>query len=215
MKTQQLVEEVVRLLNRPEEDDLFDYPTEYHAALTRAYRHFRMKVAQVYPYLIYERATVTSSDGGNTFTLADDHYGEMQVWDVNGPPNGYLLTPSDPYGGNDFWMEGRNIKMIYPYKNDLTVLYVPATTTALDDANDPTLPEYFFEPMANQAAAYLARKPGYLGDPEVFFLRARNEWSGDGRDPSDNGILGSLRRQSAQNAYRTTAVARPWWRGIA
>jgi hypothetical protein len=216
VKTQELVEEVVRLLNRPTEDSLFDYPNEHHDALNRAIRKARRLVAQHFPNLLYESTTLTSSDGGNTFTLSDDHLGEIQLWRSPGPPKGILLMRTDAWGGGDYWIEGRDIKFTVPMTVEpLYVSWIPASHTNVNKGNDPTLPDYFRDWIANQAAAYMARKPGYLGDYSAFEARALNEWGGDRRDPSDLGILGTLKRQDVTNPYRTTTEGiHPWYHGM-
>jgi hypothetical protein len=217
MNTSDLVDDLRNTLNRPDGDDLFEFPADYHTALSRANRHFIRKTVAIYPELLYESATVTSSDSGATYDLTDDHLGELQVWAPPGPPRGLLLLPSMPYGNGNYWLEGRKIKMVTNkyYSQGLTILWVPATIADLgNDVNSP-LPDYFRDAMVAQAAAYMVRKPGIALDPDTFFYRARNEWSGDARDASDVGIIGILRRQNAMGAYQTVESGyHPWYHGM-
>lgn len=216
MTTEQMALEMQRRMNRPEDDDLFGFPDEYYAALSQAHRYYRRLFAQHRPDLIYLSDTLTSGDGGNTFTLADDHYGEMLLFRSPGPPTGEPMVPSSPESAGHYWQEGRTIHMIYKYDGTMYVRWVPATIADLGgDNSDSTLPEYCDDAIIERACYLLAQKPGFLGNPEVFKTNALREWSGDPDDPSDMGVLGIISRQSAHQAYEGAGdYYVPWWRGM-
>lgn len=213
MTTAELVAEVKEALNRPADDDLFDSPGDFHEALTRAQRHFVQKVAVHYPDLVREDATLTSADGGDTYVLPDDHFGELDVWEPPGPPDGRLLEPSLPESGRfGYWQQGRTIHLTSTKDfNPLHIRWIPATQV-VDAVNDPSLPEYFREAYIFRAAYELAKKPGYLSEDPRFFKRlAINEWSGDPEDDSDTGIIGMLKNQQAYQGLEGVPTFDPRW----
>jgi hypothetical protein len=215
MTTEQMAWEMVQELNRPEEDDLFVFPDEYYKALSKAHRYYRRLFAAHRPDLIYDATTVATTDGGETFLLTDDHYGEMLLFRSPGPPSGRPMVPSTPEGGGHYWQEGRTIRMLSTYDGTLYVRWVPATVTALDGSNDSTLPVYCDDAILQRACFYMAQKPGFLGNPEVFKANSQTEWAGDPSDPADMGVLGIIMRQSAHQAYEGVSDDvgdGPWWR---
>ncbi|MHC4609926.1 MAG: hypothetical protein ACYS7M_06220 [Planctomycetota bacterium] len=217
MTAEQMALEMVMRLNRPQDDDLFVFPDEYYSALSRAHTRFRKKVAEHRPELIYQSTTLTSSDGGDTFTLTDSHLGEMLLFFSPGPPRGRPLRPATPEGVGDYWQEGLDIKMIRSYNDTLYVRWVPSTVANLDgDASDSTLPGYCDEAIIWWACYLMSKKPGFLGNPETFKAEADREWRGDDNDPSDMGILGTISRQSAHQAWEGVSdeYEGAWWRGI-
>lgn len=215
MTTEQMALEMVRRLNRPEDDDLFEFPREYHSALSQAHRYYYRLFANHRPQLIYSNTTLTSSDSGSTFVLADDHHGEMLLFRSPGPPTGQVVVPSNPENGGHYWQEGRNIRFITPYNGTLYVRWCPATITDLDNANDSVLPSYCDDAIIERACYILAQKPGFLGNPDVYKNNAATEWTGDRDDPSDMGVLGIISRQSAHQAWEGADDSfTPWYRNI-
>ena len=215
MGTEQMVQEMLTRLNRPEDDDLFEYPLDYYGALSRSHRYYYRKFAEHRPDLIYQATTLTSSDSGSTFTLTDDHYGEMLLFRSPGPPNGRIFVPSTPEGSGHYWQEGKTLRFLSPYDGTLYVRWCPATVSDLSQTSDSVLPSYCDDAIIERACYYLAQKPGFLGDPEVYKANARREWMGETDDPSDMGVLGIISRQSAHQAYEgVDDVYAPWWRGI-
>lgn len=215
MNTEQMVQEMVERLNRPEDDDLFEMPREYHTALSRSHRYYKRKFVEHRPDLIYESTTLTSSDSGETFLLTDDHLGELLLFRSPGPPNGRPFVPSTPEGNGHYWQEGRTLRFLYPYDGTLHVRWVPATIPDLDQGRDSQLPSYCDDAIIERACYYLAQKPGFLGAPEVYKANAAREWRGEPDDPSDMGVLGIISRQSAHQAYETLGgFYEPWWRNI-
>jgi hypothetical protein len=215
MNTEQMVLEMVRRLNRPDDDDLFEFAREYQQALSQAHRYFYRLFASHRPQLIYTAATKTSSDSGATFDLGDDHYGEMELYRSPGPPNGRMLIPSTPEGSGHYWQEGQTIRMLNDYNDTLYIRWCPATITDLDNDNDSVLPAYCDDAIIEWACYLLAMKPGFLGNPEVFKANALREWAGDNDNPADMGVLGVISRQSAHQAWEGSGEAdMPWWRGI-
>lgn len=207
------------LLNRPTEDDLFTFPTDYYNALTRAANYFRSKVASHFPELFYETAVVTSNAAGDTYALSDDHMGELEVWLPPGPPSGRQMSNVFPDSGAfGFYVEGRNIRLTRAKVFDpgLYVRWVPQTVTPLDDTHNSPLPLYCEEAEMLYAAYLLAQKPGFLGDKEDLRVRAIRAWSGDPDDPSDMGVLAIISRQAATQGHQTAAGVgyAPWWDGI-
>jgi hypothetical protein len=215
MSTEQMALEMARRLNRPDADDLFAFPSEYYNALSQAHRYYYRLFAGHRPRLIYTSATLTSSDGGDTFLLTDDHYGEMELYRSPGPPNGRPLVPSNPEGSGHYYQEGRTITMITPYSNTLYLRWVPATVADLDEDNDSLLPAYADDAIIEWACYLLAQKPGFLGNPEVYMANSLREWAGDPNNPADMGVLGIISRQSSHQAWEgADETDGPWWRGI-
>jgi hypothetical protein len=213
MNAEQMAWEMAQTLNRPDEDDLFAYPDEYFRALSKSHRYFRRLFAAHRPQLIYSNTTLTSSDGGNTFTLPDDHYGEMLLFGSPGPPQGRVFVPSDPESNGHYWQEGREIRMLTPYPDTLYVRWVPATVADISNDEDSTLPSYCDDAIIQRACYYLAQKPGFLGNPEVYKANSEEEWGGDPNNPADMGVLGIISRQSAHQAWEGSGdTESPWWR---
>ena len=215
MGTEEMVEEMRIRLNRPEDDDLFEYPLDYYGALNRAHKYYRGKFVEHRPDLVYESATLQSSDGGDTFTLTDDHLGEMLLFRSPGPPNGRVMIPSNPEQNGHYWQEGRTLHMLTKYNGDLYVRWIPVTVTPLDQDTNSSLPAYCDEAIIERACYLLAQKPGFLGNPDVYKNNANAFWRGEEDDPSDMGVLGVISRQSAFGSYEGSGDdANPWWRGI-
>lgn len=216
MNTEQMVQSMRTRMNRPEDDDLFEAPLDYYEALSRAHRYYYRKFAEHRPELIYQATTLASSDGGETFLLTDDHYGQLLLFASPGPPRGEVFKPSTFEGAGHYIQEGRNLRFHYKYPNTLYVRWCPATVADLGDASDSVLPSYCDDAIIERACYYLAQRPGFLGDPEVFKANAAREWRGELDDPSDMGVLGVISNQSAHQAYEGLSDEhwQPWWRGI-
>lgn len=217
--TEELAEAVRWALNRPEDDDLLQFPDDYYRALTRAHEFFRSKIAQHYPNMLKEVTTITSSDDGETWPLSDDHHGQIEVYEPPGPPTGRRIFPALVDSGQDgFYIEGDNVKLTYP-RSALTQLYirwVPDTVADLDSEQEHALPAYCEEAMVQKAAEVLARRPGVLADAGVYESEWIKAWQGNPNDTSDMGVMGIIKRLAA-NAGIETAAARPpqpWYRGI-
>jgi hypothetical protein len=207
------------LLNRMSEDDLFAYPDDYHAALTRAAKFYRDRIASHYPELLYETDPVSGDSAGEVYAMDDDHMGELEVWTPPGPPSGYLLSNVLPDSGVfGYYVEGRNIILTSPrvYTPGLYVRRVPATFTDLDGTNNSPLPSYCDEVICQRAAYLMAKKPGFLGNPRLYEEEAIKLWSGDRSDPSDMGVLGIISRQNATQGHQTAADlgSMPWYKRI-
>jgi hypothetical protein len=212
MDTEQMAQEVANRLNRPDDDDLFDFPGEYYRYLSQAHRKFYGLFASHKPDLIYQATTATSSDGGRTFVLDDDHYGEMLVFESPGPPDGRPLVPSMPEGNGQFWIEGRNLRFLYSQSSPIYIRWCPATVADLDGDSDSVLPAYCDDAIIEWACYLMAQKPGFLGNPQVYKDNAMREWRGDDDNPSDMGILGIISRQSAHNPWEGDGgIHRPWY----
>lgn len=205
-------------LNRPSDDDLFTDPDDYHGALTKAQRYFYRRTASHYPgVLVTEKGPISSDDDGRTYDLGDDHYSEMEVWTPPGPPTGTIIPPAVPESGDfGYYTEGQLLKLTRKkdYSPGIYIRWVPATVPPVDNNNDPTLPNYFEDALVFRAAYHLAKKPGYLGDPDSFKDDAREEWAGDPEDPSDAGLLGTLSRQSAHRGREGRGSPLPWYKRI-
>jgi hypothetical protein len=223
MKTLDLIAELVGpILNRPTDDDLFTDPTDYEAALTRAEAYWYRMVATHYPDLLkVESSVITSADGGETYLMTDDHYGELEVYTPPGPPDGQIIVKTLPESQSfGFYVEGKKLKLTYKkdYNPGIYLRWVPATLTALKSTTtevDPSLPAYFHDAYLFQAAYYLAQKPGFIGDAEFFAQKAIAEWDGNPNSISDAGLLGTLSRQYAAGGYESTSIGpAPWYKGI-
>lgn len=216
MTTDQMVERVRTLLNREDDDDLFEYPGEYYGALSYANRKAVEKLVTHAPELVYETTTVSSLDSGATYVLTDDHLGRLLLFTPPGPVGGTLLIPSLPEGRGDYWQDGRTITMVVTrLYSPLHVMWIPATISALDADTDSGLPVYMHDWICFRAAGDLARKPGFLGDPNSFEIRAVHEWVGRPDDVSDEGILGIISKQRENQGYESaTDVSMPWYKRL-
>jgi hypothetical protein len=208
------------ILNRPTDDDLFADPGDFEVALTRAEAFWYRQVATHFPELLkVTSSAIASSDGGTTYLLTDDHYGDLEVYTPPGPSSGELIVKALPesqiFG---FYVEGRNLKLTYVknYTPGIYVRWVPATLTALaSGVTNPALPAYFEDAYLYRAAYYLAQKPGFIGDPEFFRMQARAQWDGEQDSMSDSGLLGTLSKQYASQGFESIGGASvPWYKNI-
>lgn len=216
--TDALAIEVRETLNRPDDDDFFAWPNRYYEALSRAHRRVYGKIGQHAPELISSQKLVTTSDDGQSYDLTDHYYGDLLVWEPPGPTGGVRLYPAlaeSPYVG--FYRDGTTIVLTQArvYTPGLYAVSAWATLADLDKDQDHVLPSYCEDMMILEAAAYLADTPGFLGSPDGYRKRAIWEWKGNPEDPSDMGILGTIKRLSANEGIEAGEFAeRPWWRGI-
>jgi hypothetical protein len=212
-------------LNRPDEDDMFTDPGDYYTAINQAVRKARQKVAAIDPQSLLQVDTVTSSDDGETFDLADvsgvttgDHYGELEVWTPPGPPDGYQLGETYPGSGIEgYYFQGNVLHLTYPkdYDPGLYVRWIPRDFTEADADNNPDIPALFDDYLRYQAAAELADRPGVAVESQRLREKARIEWRGDPNDPSDAGLLSTLRRSSSTSgSAHLNEYPAPWWSGI-
>jgi hypothetical protein len=208
------------ILNRPTDDDLFTSPGDFEKALTRAEAFWYRQVATHFPDLLkVVSSAVASVDGGESYLLTDDHYGELEVYTPPGPPTGQNIVQTLPestvFG---FYVEGRKLKLTYAkdYSPGIYVRWVPATLVALTDAAiNPSLPDYFRDAYLYRAGYYLAQKPGFIGDPGYFKALAAQEWDGDQDSISDAGLLGTLSRQYAAGGFQSIVTGgTPWYKNI-
>lgn len=207
-----------RLLNRPGDDDLHQYPDDYFHALTLAVAWMRRKIAAHAPGLLYETiGPIASTDAGLTYLLPDDHLGEIEIWTPPGPPRGRLLHSSDPEGHayEGAYIQGRTITMLTKtrFSPGLYIRYIPATREIVERDYDIELPEFTDEAVKQYAAYLMAKKPGSLLDSQSFLDCANREFDGDPNSTSDDGIIGRLKRVSANQASSSAmGYARPWYR---
>lgn len=218
-QTETLAHEVRNLLNRPEEDDLIVFPERYYEALSKAHRHYHRQVAQHAPQLLSVVEVKTSSDGGETYDLEDHHFGELELWEPPGPPNGLRIYPALPESSRiGFYVQGTSLVLtrVKDYSPGLYVRWTPATVADIDAGTQHLLPAYCEDAMIARAAMEIAETPGVLADSSVFREKARREWRGDEDDPSDMGVLGILKRLAANEGIVTAAglPGKPWYRGI-
>lgn len=232
MNGTELKEEVRTELNRPPADDLFDPAGDgalYYSALTWALKELRKKVGLHYPGLIRETDTLSAADSaGETYLLTDDHLGELELYTPPGVRRGNRIYPGSPgQGRQGFWTQGRTIYLSTPkvYTPGLYVRWVPVTPTvptsggsqAVIDANatGTGLPAYTDRYLIFSTCRDLAQRPGSNIDFRVFERRMDEEWFGRQSDPSDVGIIGTLKRQEAQADVRELDdSSAPWWRGL-
>ena len=187
----ELSEDVRRLLNRPDDDDLLDPANDldtYLGELGRARDRARQKIVMHAPNLLYETVTVGASDAeGTYYTLSDDHLGELQVYAPPGARTGIRIYPGQP-GMYDqrFWMEGRNMYLTQPrvYSPGLYVRWIPATADSVTKTSDSSLSSFMDWFLIYDAAAQLAKRPGIGVDFRVFDAMRDEEWVGRRGDPS-------------------------------
>jgi hypothetical protein len=217
-QSEELVHNVRQLLNRPEEDDFFQFPDEYFEYLSKAHRRIYRKVARANPMVLFTETTVTTSDSGLTYDLGDFHLGQIEVYAPPGPPRGERIPPAypdSPYFG--FWVDGTNLRFTYQQEySPLYIRWVPETVADLDADGTHSLPAFCEDMLEYETAFLMAQKQGFAGDPGKFQILANREWLGDPNDPSDDGILAILKKQPANAGFENAAGmhSRPWWRGI-
>jgi len=192
MSTEGLVANIQEKLNRPDDDDMFSFPRDYHSALSQAYRKLYRKVARKRPEILVTTTPVLSLDGGNTFVLPFDHFGEMVLFREPGPPSGQVFMPALPEGFGNYHLTGRTVNFKSPYSGTLYVHWTPDQVGLIDADNDSQLPSYCDYYLIYEACGIMAGKPGFMGDRSYFEGKAISEWLGDTRDPSDDGILGII-----------------------
>lgn len=218
-QAEELAQDVKLLLNRPDEDDFYQWPEEYFEALNRAQKKVRRMIAQHEPELLVEETTKTTSDSGLTYDLGDHHLGQIEVWAPPGPPTGERIPPANPdspYFG--FWVDGTDLRFTQQkeYSGGVYIRWTPATVTAMVPGGTHVLPAFCEDMLEYEAAYLMSLKTGFPGDPNRFAELSIREWKGDPRDPSDMGILGIIKRDAASRGFETAAGAtsRPWYRGI-
>jgi len=217
-KAEEIIQNVRMALNRPEEDDFFQWPEEYYEALDKAHRHWYRQIAQHAPNILLTNGTATTSDSGVSYDLGDFHFGNMEVYEPPGPPTGVTIppaNPSSPYFG--FWVDGITLKLTTPtIYSPLYLRWTPETVAKIAPKGTHALPAYCEDMLEYETTGRMASKSGFAGDPDRFFVMANMEWSGDPRSPSDMGILGTIKRLSANEGfqYATGAADRPWYKGI-
>lgn len=222
MQASEMLEVLQRKVNRPEQDDFFDYPDEFYAALTEAADSLRRRaVHQAEDLFREEYATpLTAQDStGETYLLPDDHFGEIMLFTPPGPRRGELLPPVNHYPVNrvGYFQNGRTIKLTRPkvYSPGLYLVWIPKNTDPIDQNNDSPLPSYFDYAIIYEAARILAEKPGSLINSAGFKARADAEWRGDPDRLDDTGILGILARQRAYDPQsHVHRYEGAWWRNI-
>lgn len=205
-------------LNRPEEDDLIQWPDEYYRAMSKAHRRIYGMIAKVNPKILVTETTFTSSDEGLTYDLGDFHFGEMEVYEPPGPPTGARILPANPdsrYFG--WWMDGTELRFTtQKLYSPLYVRWVPETVADITSEGAHLLPAFCEDMLEYETARLLASKPGVALDPRKFEAWANEEWKGRPSDESDTGILGILKRQGASQGIETAArlSGQPWWRRL-
>lgn len=216
MSPEELVAEMLERMNRPDDDDLFEFPQSYYGALTQAKRKLRRKIARSRSEILYTTDIFTSSDGGTTFTLSDDHLGELVLFRDPGPGKVKPFIPGLPEGSGHYYIDKRTIKFLSPYSGTLHVRWVPAATVAINDSvTDSGLPVYCDDFLIWEACGIMAGTPGFMGDRSYFEGKAIQEWKGDPRDESDEGILGILKNQDAYQGMESSGYDDDrWWVGI-
>lgn len=217
--TEELAAELQALLNRPDQDTLISFPDDYYWALSKAHRWLRRKVAQHAPYILAEQTTVASTDGGSSYDLGDHHHGELEVWAPPGPPNGERIPPAlpeSPYFG--FYQRGTVIYLTSDkdYSPGLYIVWTPETVADLDEGQDHSLPAYCEDCLIYRAAFMLASRPGFMGNPSMYMSLARDEWAGSPNDPSDMGIIGTLKNRDAGGGVESAIpmAGLPWYKRI-
>lgn len=219
-----MLEELERKINRPEQDDFYDHPDELYAALTEAQSRFRRRAvghAESMFREVYEEPLTAEDSTGETYTLPDDHFGEVRLFTPPGPRHGRQIPPVEMggyYSGRaGFYQNGLEITLTKPkvYDPGLYLVWVPKTTSDLDANTQPVLPSYFDWAVIYEAAAILVQKPGSMIDPAHFRRQSHNEWRGHPDVLDDMGILGILTQQrdlDGQSHLRTQH--QPWWHRI-
>ncbi len=204
-------------LNRPEDDDLIVWPEEYFRAMSKAHRRIYQQIAKINPKFLVTSATFTSSDAGLTYDLGDFHFGEMEVYEPPGPPTGARIYPANPDSGYfGWWVDGTTLK--FTWQRDVT-LYVRWTPDSVADLNADSahlLPAFCEDMLEYETAKLLAEKPGIAVNPQLFEVKANEEWKGRRSDESDTGILGIIKRVGASQGIEGADGTgyQPWWRGI-
>lgn len=219
--TEEMANNVRILLNRPDEDDLLDFPEAYFMALSQAHRWMRREISKITTEVLSADGPflVTTADSGVSYDLGDTFVGPIGVWEPPGPPTGIPLFPALPEQARaGFWVEGTTLHLTQAreYSPGLYVTGVKFNAPALAADANHTLPEYCEDAMELRAAYLLAETPGMAVDAMRFKRRFLNEWTGDREDPSDTGILGILKKRYQFDGIETAVdeVERPWWRGI-
>ena len=221
-----MLERLTEILNRPADDDFYNYPDEHYSNLSEAHRHYVREVAKKRPEILYIESTLAAGDAtGEYYDLSDlagysgEHFGKMRVFTPPGPVRGREYVPAAPGTEREgFYRVGTRLYLTIArvHTPGLYILWVPVELAAdLNEETDPILPSYCHEAIVWRAAGLMARKPGSLQNPQMFFDQAMSYWSGDPRDPSDNGALGTISHQSEhEGLVALDSTHEAWWRGI-
>jgi len=205
--TEQIAQLMKQGLNRPDEDDFFIFPEEYYSALTKAHKKIHQKISQHAPGILLEETSVVSLDAGLTYDLGDHHKGQLEVYAPPGPPLGERIPPANPDSAHfGFFVDGTTLRFtIQKMFNPLYIRWSPETLDALSQKQDHTLPAYCEDMLEYLACFVMANKTGFAGDPRKFKQLANMEWVGDPEEPSDMGILGTIKRLAANQGFESYA----------
>lgn len=196
---------VKSLAGRPSTDAAIA-DARWYALLEEAQDYYVRQFAVHIPYVMLSApTTLTSADGGATYTFASSIYPLAVV--IYEAANGRLLRPGAYWDANaDYVWEGDKMRhtrgQTRTYANGPVAQYVAPAGT-LDGSNEPTLmPSFARILMIYRAVAEFMRQGGYR-DPGPFEQRERELAWGDPRAPGDTGIIGSLK---LQNPFRGMAA---------
>ena len=215
---EEMAQNVRILLNRPDDDDLFQWPEEFLEAFNKAHRRIYRKVAQANPAVLVTETTKTTSDSGLTYDLEDHHFGQLEVWAPPGPPTGMMIPPALPnssYFG--YWVDGTDIRFTrQTVYSPLYIRWVPVTVAVVPPGGDHALPAYCEDMLEYDAAYIMAGKEGFAGNPMKYRELSNREWKGSDDDVSDMGILGILKRSGAAQGFEAAigVEIQPWYKGI-
>ena len=216
--SEEILHNVRAALNRPEEDDFFQWPEEYYEALNKAHRHCYRMLAQAAPNVLITETTKTTADSGLTYDLGDFHFGDIEVYEPPGPPTGSRIFPANPSSGYfGFWIDGTDLRFTtQTVYSPLYIRWTPETVTKIVPKATHVLPAYCEDWLEYETTGRMASKTGFAGNPDRFHALATAEWSGDPRSPGDMGILGTVKRLAANEGiqFASGVGSRPWYRGI-
>jgi hypothetical protein len=203
------------LAQRPTTDEDMSDATWY-GFLEEAQTYWIGQLAAHVPEVMYDAPELmTSSDGGETYTVASYPLGHMEI---RASRNGALLRPGPEWDeAADYTQEGQTIRIpggrTRSFSSGPYARYVKVPGL-LNGATAPVLRPAHMRLLLVARACYLYALRGGYRDPTPFLQLEQKLWAGDPNLAGDTGYLGQLKTQyfgAGMAAVRPLDDA--WWRG--
>lgn len=176
---------------------------QWYALLTTSQHKVVRLLAQHVPHVMAQAGTLTTANGGLSYTFTDDVYplGYAELRD--GPDGPVLWSGSDWSSSADFVFEGNRIvfpnlaSRIFTGSGVSGVLYARyiRTPTTISASVEPSLKPDWARILIVYDAVKEWASQGGLRDSSVWAQKFQHAWAGDPAILGDVGIMGALKTQ--------------------